>query len=526
MQLIRPLIRLFRRGGWLALAVAAAPMASCVQVGGESVAQNGSGAGGVRMFPANGARNVNPDTHLTLTFPGKPEIGTSGKIEIYDAADNTLVDTLDMSIAPSPRPTGRAQETTEAERQALAATTKMSDYQVDTIGGVDFHFFPIIVRESTATIYPHHSKLKYGRTYRVKMDASVLKPAAGAFAGFGPATEGGGTWTFTTKAAPPAAEATRLVVAANGSGDFSTVQGAIDFVAAKPAKPVTIFLKNGRYEELVFLNSKSNIIIRGEDREKVQVGYPNNSSFNPPRGGPSRRPAFSIYSSSDIQLSNFTISNYFVGQAEALLVRGERTVIDHMTLNGSGDALTTYGTIYMADSKLVGDGDTILGYAALFCLRCEIRSVGPFTWTRTPAGGHGNVFVESTFISIDKPLPWTVTAANPAGQKSRSVLARLPRNGPTSANGANFPNAEMVLINAKTQGVPPEGWGPVEDKPAFDWSNVRFWEFNTREMAGRPVDMSVRHPIVRELTLPKDAETIANYSNPEWVLGGWKPVVR
>ena len=35
-------------------------------------------------------------------------------------------------------------------------------------------------------------------------------------------------------------------------------------------------------------------------------------------------------------------------------------------------------------NEIRGDGDTILGYAALFCLRCEIHSVGPFTWTRTP----------------------------------------------------------------------------------------------------------------------------------------------
>jgi len=44
-------------------------------------------------------------------------------------------------------------------------------------------------------------------------------------------------------------------------------------------------------------------------------------------------------------------------------------------------------------------------------------------------------------------------------------------------------------------------------------------------MAGRPIDMSRRHPVSRQLTMAKDAETIANYSKPEFVLGGWKPVV-
>jgi pectinesterase len=103
----------------------------------------------------------------------------------------------------------------------------------------------------------------------------------------------------------------------------------------------------------------------------VVVHYPNNSAFN------RIRPAFTVTDASDIQLSTFTVRNDFIGQAEALLMRGERNIVDRMTLNGSGDAFTTYGTIYMVDSTLTGDGDTILAYAALYCLRCEIHSVGP-----------------------------------------------------------------------------------------------------------------------------------------------------
>ncbi|HEV7690732.1 MAG TPA: hypothetical protein VGO52_07920 [Hyphomonadaceae bacterium] len=206
------------------------------------------------------------------------------------------------------------------------------------------------------------------------------------------------------------------------------------------------------------------------------------------------------------------------------MIRGKQNVLDHMTLNGSGDALTTYGSMYMADSKLTGHGDTILGYATLFCLRCEVHSIGPITWTRTPEGIHGNVFVDSKFYQIDKPLPWTVTPENPAGTPSRPVFARLPKNGPVGAVGANFPNAEMVVINSKTQGVPADGWGPVEGPPDFDASKVRFMEFNTMDMSGKPIDMRQRHPIAKILDKDRDAATIANYRNPEWVLG-WKPVV-
>jgi hypothetical protein len=506
-------LRVLGRRGWRAAIFALLlPLAACVQTAAPAAVAPGKPA----IFPADGARNVNPDTQLVLTFAEPPAVGTSGLIRIYDATDNSVVDTLDMSIPPSPNPNGRSLAANEAERRAQAAATKMEDFQVNTVGGTDFHFFPVIVRGNEATIYPHNGKLKYGRTYVAKVDTGVLVAADGSSAG--------AEWRFTTKAAAPAADAARLVVAADGSGDFNTVQGAIDFVPEKPARRVTIFVKNGRYEELVNLNGKSNITIRGEDREKVVVTYANNSAFNPPRGGPSRRPAFSIQNSDDIQLSNFTIANAFFGQAEALLARGQRIVIDRMTLNGSGDALTTYGTIYMVDSKLTGDGDTILGYAALFCLRCELESVGPFTWTRTPQGSRGNVFVDSTFTYVDKPLPWTITEDSP-GRKSSGVFARLPKNGPAGAPGANFPYAEMVLINAKTEGIPPEGWGPVEGPPDFDSSQVRFMEFNTRDMQGRPIDMSKRHPIVKQLTLSRDAETIANYRKPEFVLGGWQPVV-
>jgi pectinesterase len=39
---------------------------------------------------------------MVIAFPGTPTLGTAGKIRIYDAADNRLVDMLDLSIPPGP----------------------------------------------------------------------------------------------------------------------------------------------------------------------------------------------------------------------------------------------------------------------------------------------------------------------------------------------------------------------------------------------------------------------------------------
>ncbi len=480
----------------------------------------------VKLFPAAGSSGVNPDTHLVITFQSAPKIGKAGVVRIFDAQTGSLVDSLDLAIPAGPDPRHRVRDTpaprgaaspgdptspTTTTPAVRTTPADLHDYQLTTIGGLaDFHFYPIIVHGDVATIYPHNGALRYGHRYRVTIDPGVLTTDGGDF----PGLTGGEDWTFSTKSDPPAADARRLVVAADGSGDFNTVQGAVDFVPDHPAQRVTIFIRDGTYEEIVFCRDKSDLTFRGEDREKVQVGYGNNSAFNPPMPGPSRRCAFSAYNCTGIEFTHFTITNHFFGQAEALLIFGSRNVVDHMTLKGSGDALNLRGSVYLADSLIIGDGDTILGVGPAFFRRCELRSVGPFMWIRNPETNHGNVFVDCTFVAINRPLPWSPASAP---IHVAAVLARLPNN-----HGLNYPYAEAVLINCRLDGIPPVGWGPIDD----DTSHIHFWEFHSTYLSdGKPVDTSQRHPVSRQLTMEKDAETIARYSDPAYVLGGWKPAL-
>src|SRR5439155_777632 len=62
-------------------------------------------------------------------------------------------------------------------------------------------------------------------------------------------------WRFTTKPAAPAAG--NVVVAADGFGDFCTVQGAIDFYPSGNTTPRTIQIQTGTYREIVY-NSSGN----------------------------------------------------------------------------------------------------------------------------------------------------------------------------------------------------------------------------------------------------------------------------
>lgn len=483
----------------------------------------------VTRFPADKARGVNPDTHLVLTFPSAPTLGKSGRIQIFDTADGRLVDTLDLSIPPGPtepdtagasapytpvpyqyapgRPTNA--NTVPGTPSGVAAPTPAA-YQLTIIGGFSdaFHFYPVIVRGNIATIYPHHNLLEYGRTYRVQIDPGVLTLSDGGFQGF----SGTGAWTFSTKASAPPAGSTRLVVAPDGSGDFNTVQGAVDFVPDRSLTRVTIFIKNGLHEEIVYFRNKSNITLLGEDRDRVQVFYANNEVFNPhpvnvatnewPGTFPSRRAAFMADNSTGIHLVNLTLRNAAKGQAEGLLLAGERNIVSHVTVVGSGDALQANGSVYLTDSLIVGDGDTILGRGPAFFDRCELRSPGVYMWTRNTSTNHGNVFLNSVFRTPGD---------------GQTEIARAPTN-----RGRNYPHAEVVLVNCALSGISPVGWGAV----GGDTSGVRYWEYHSTNLtAGTPVDVGRRHPASRQLTMEADAEVIAKYSNPTWVLGGWTPVM-
>jgi pectinesterase len=170
-----------------------------------------------------------------------------------------------------------------------------------------------------------------------------------------------------------------------------------------------------------------------------------------------------------------------------------------VTIMGAGDALQTNGSAYFENIRLTGTGDTILGRGPAYFRHCEIESRGAFMWVRNTQANHGNVFDGCTFRALAGP----------------TVLARLPEN-----KGRNYPYAEAVLLDATLDGIAPAGWGPVDG----DAAHVRFWEFNSRDASGKPVDVSARHPASRRLDEVRDAQTIAHYRDPAWVLGGWRPV--
>ena len=473
------------------------------------------------LFPEKGAKNVCVDTHLVITFPDAPKMTSQGMVRVFEVQSGECIDSLDLSIPAGPTasrtygpecdytkvpydyhrtsvPTNRTVRPGTPSGGALPTCTTPDDYQLNIIGGFTdaFHFYPIIVRGNKATIYLHNNVLEYGKEYRIAIESEV-------FENF----EGISDWTFTTKASAP--NGRRLSVNADGTGDFCTVQGALDAIPDFSATPYIINIAEGDYEELVYTRNKSNLRIKGAGMGKTRVHYANCEVFNPhplnlktneyPGTFPSRRAAFMLDNCQDIIMEDLCVETTMRGQAEGLLVNGERIALRKVHIIGSGDAMQGNGTIYMEQCEMDGGGDSFLGRGSIFLYRCNLRNDGgPFTWVRNTEGHHGDVFVECTFSTTN-------------GRKVD--FGRSPTN-----KGKTYPHAEQVMINCKTAETIPEGWSAIGEPTTF------FAEYNTRDLkSGIPVDTSRRNKFAHQLDGKKDRKLIKQYATPSFVLGGWKP---
>ena len=415
--------------------------------------------------PANWAAGVCNDTSLFVNFDQPPVAGTSGRIQVVNSK-GAVVDVIDMSSSP----------------------------QSKTIGGTTFAYVPVLVSGNTATILLHQS-LPFNDYYYVTMDPGVITDASGApFNGIA----AGDLWAFQTRAAAPQPGTASLAVAADGSGDFCTVQSAIDFVPAGNTKPVTITVAPGNYNEIVYVNSqKPFLTVRGADRNLTVIQYPNNNSLNPSTTG---RPTFGV-DAPDFTLENLTVWNTTPkggSQAEAFRGNNARILLNRVNLKSYQDTLLLQGGGFVTDSYIEGDVDFMWGTGPVFIQNSELKALsssGYYTQIRNGQGQFGFVYVNNRLTG----------ATGVTGMY-------LGRIDPTV-----FPYSQVVYINnAMGPDVAPVGWLLNNATTA---PNVQFEEYRSTDLNGAPLDVSQRATFSRQLT----AAQAAQLSDPANVLAGWVP---
>ncbi len=196
-----------------------------------------------------------------------------------------------------------------------------------------------------------------------------------------------------------------MVVAQDGSGDFMTIQEAIDAAKGFPDKRVTIKVKNGVYKEKVEVHEWNNrLSLIGEDREKTIISYDDYfDKVNLGRNSTFRTPTV-LVQGNDFYAVNLSIENTAgeVGQAVALAVNADRVLIKNCTITGNQDTLYTTGEgfkQYYKNCYIEGTTDFIFGRATAFFQDCIIHSKSDsyITAASTPKGtDFGYVFKDCT----------------------------------------------------------------------------------------------------------------------------------
>jgi pectinesterase len=313
-------------------------------------------------------------------------------------------------------------------------------------------------------------------------------------------------FTFLTPAIVLAQAATfpsSFTVAKDGSGDFKTIQEAVNAVRDLSQQQVSIHIKKGIYhEKLVIPSWKTKISLIGEGQENTVIV---NSDFSGKPNSQGKdafgKDKFTTYTSytvliqgNDFIAKNLSIINTAgpVGQAVALHVEGDRCAIINCRLLGNQDTLytaTENSRQFYKDCYIEGTTDFIFGEATAVFEHCVIKNLknsfiaAPATTSRQP---FGFVFFDCELTAVDSV--------------KRVFLGRPWR-----------PDAKAVYINTQMGGhIVAAGWdnwrNPQNEKTAF---------FAEYQSAGKGADAGGRALWSHQLTAAEAKKyTIKN------ILGG------
>ncbi len=174
-----------------------------------------------------------------------------------------------------------------------------------------------------------------------------------------------------------------IIVAADGSGDFKTVQEAVDSIPADNAKPVVVYINPGTYHEKIRIKQPFVHLI-GRDARTTILTYDDYAR----KPGPTSRPlgtfgSFSVtitgkgFQADNISFENPSAPRKKVGQAVALGVDSDRAIFRNCRMLANQDTLyANGGRQYYFQCLIGGDVDFIFGNAAAVFDHCEIHSTG------------------------------------------------------------------------------------------------------------------------------------------------------
>lgn len=293
------------------------------------------------------------------------------------------------------------------------------------------------------------------------------------------------------------------MIASDGSGDFKTVQEAVDAAPDKGEKRAVILVKPGIYKaHVVIPKDKINISLVGTDAGTTlltndltvqllgEVGKEVGTSGS----------ASVVVSADGFQARNLTFENNAPHIAQAIFVQGDRAIFRDCLFLGWQDAIRVRKDRHFFQNCYInGRTDFIYGEATAWFERCHIHvlEAGWIAAANTPETSPFRMIFSSCKITGE------------AGVKT--MLGRPWRQF-----------AHTVWLKTEMEDViAPEGWHNW-NKPEAE-ATVRYAEFASKRPNGEPVDVSKRVAWTKQLS-PEEA---AKYTIPNVIGGedGWNPLL-
>ncbi|MBN2182482.1 MAG: hypothetical protein JW715_11265 [Sedimentisphaerales bacterium] len=174
-----------------------------------------------------------------------------------------------------------------------------------------------------------------------------------------------------------------ITVAADGGGDFTTVQQAIESVSDDNSDRIIIFIKDGVYNEKVRIDA-SYITLRGQSRAGTRIEF-SQGAEEFARQGDNLGVAVVNINGNDVVLENLTIRNTHgvIGpHAFAVYGKGDRTVIvDCNVFSDGADTLSLWrgdvGRYYHARLNIRGSVDFVCPRGWCYMTDCTFYQVNP-----------------------------------------------------------------------------------------------------------------------------------------------------
>lgn len=167
-----------------------------------------------------------------------------------------------------------------------------------------------------------------------------------------------------------------FTVAKDGTGEYTTIQDAIDAMRVYPLAPITLYIKNGVYNEKIELPANNtDVTFVGENVDSTIISWNDYS-------GKGKHTTFTSYTSkisgNRFRAENITFANTAgpVGQALALYVDADKAVFKNCKFLGNQDTIFTAGETsrqFFEDCYIEGTTDFIFGPSTAIFQNCTIK---------------------------------------------------------------------------------------------------------------------------------------------------------